>query len=49
MSLSLPGADVSRSLGRGFAYRLYATRLRRQPADGPLPQHVGIVMDGNRR
>jgi short-chain Z-isoprenyl diphosphate synthase len=40
---------VPDSLGRGVAYRLYAARLRQQLADGPLPQHVGIVMDGNRR
>jgi short-chain Z-isoprenyl diphosphate synthase len=37
------------TLGRGYVYRLYAARLRRQLAGGPLPRHVGIVMDGNRR
>ncbi len=40
---------VLRDLGRGPVYRLYAHRLRRQVAAGPLPRHVGIVMDGNRR
>jgi short-chain Z-isoprenyl diphosphate synthase len=40
---------VLRDLGRGPVYRLYARRLRRQVAGGPLPRHVGIVMDGNRR
>ena len=35
--------------GRQFLYRLYARRLRRQLAGGPLPRHVGIIMDGNRR
>jgi short-chain Z-isoprenyl diphosphate synthase len=40
---------VRQSPGHGLAYRLYAARLRRQLAGGPLPQHVGIVMDGNRR
>jgi short-chain Z-isoprenyl diphosphate synthase len=36
-------------LGQRFLYRLYASRLRRQLAGAPLPRHVGIVMDGNRR
>jgi short-chain Z-isoprenyl diphosphate synthase len=30
-------------------YRLYARILRRQLAGLPMPQHVAIVMDGNRR
>ena len=30
-------------------YALYTRRLRRQVRSGPLPEHVGIVMDGNRR
>ncbi|MEU4194078.1 polyprenyl diphosphate synthase [Kribbella sp. NPDC026611] len=30
-------------------YKLYTRRLRRQLKDLPLPQHVAIVMDGNRR
>lgn len=30
-------------------YRWYARRLRRQVARGPLPRHVGLIMDGNRR
>lgn len=30
-------------------YALYARRLRRQLAGGPLPEHVGLIMDGNRR
>jgi short-chain Z-isoprenyl diphosphate synthase len=28
---------------------LYARRLRRQVMAGPLPEHVGLIMDGNRR
>ncbi len=36
-------------VGQGFIYRLYARRLRGQLAGGPLPRHVGIIMDGNRR
>ena len=30
-------------------YALYAHRLRRQVLGGPLPDHVGLIMDGNRR
>jgi short-chain Z-isoprenyl diphosphate synthase len=30
-------------------YRLYLRSLRRQLADLPMPRHVAIVMDGNRR
>jgi short-chain Z-isoprenyl diphosphate synthase len=30
-------------------YRLYARILRRQLADLPMPEHVAIAMDGNRR
>jgi short-chain Z-isoprenyl diphosphate synthase len=36
-------------LGQRFIYRLYAHRLRRQLVGGPVPRHVGIIMDGNRR
>lgn len=30
-------------------HSLYARRLRRQIMAGPLPRHVGMIMDGNRR
>ena len=30
-------------------YWLYEQRLRRQVRDGPVPDHVGIILDGNRR
>ncbi|MEV0407326.1 polyprenyl diphosphate synthase [Actinoallomurus sp. NPDC050550] len=30
-------------------HTLYARRLRRQVTNGPLPEHVGLIMDGNRR
>jgi short-chain Z-isoprenyl diphosphate synthase len=30
-------------------YALYARRLRRQVLSGHLPEHVGLIMDGNRR
>jgi short-chain Z-isoprenyl diphosphate synthase len=32
-----------------FLYRLYAFRLRRQISSHPVPRHVGIILDGNRR
>ena len=32
-----------------LVYGLYIRRLRRQLAGAPLPQHVGLIMDGNRR
>lgn len=34
---------------RGLLYRLYAARLSRQLRRGPLPRHIGIILDGNRR
>lgn len=30
-------------------YRLYTARLRRHLAEGPMPRHVGMIIDGNRR
>ncbi|SNQ47962.1 Isoprenyl transferase [Frankia canadensis] len=42
-----PG-KVRMTLG-GPLYALYTRRLRRQVVAGPLPTHVGLVMDGNRR
>ena len=30
-------------------YALYTRRLRRQVLAGRLPEHVGLIMDGNRR
>jgi short-chain Z-isoprenyl diphosphate synthase len=36
-------------LGQQFIYHLYTRRLRTQLLGGPLPRHVGIIMDGNRR
>ncbi len=32
-----------------LAYRAYSQRLRRELRGGPLPQHVGVILDGNRR
>src|SRR5262249_50155213 len=34
---------------RGLLYRLYARRLEAELARRPLPRHVGIILDGNRR
>ena len=34
---------------RELLYRVYERRLARDVASGPLPEHVGIILDGNRR
>ena len=34
---------------RDLAYAWYARRLARLVAKGPVPQHVALIMDGNRR
>ncbi len=34
---------------RSMLYRLYERRLLRELAGGPLPGHVGVILDGNRR
>ncbi|MCY7412255.1 MAG: isoprenyl transferase [Salinibacterium sp.] len=36
-------------LGRGLLYGLYQRRLRRFLATQPLPEHVAMIIDGNRR
>jgi short-chain Z-isoprenyl diphosphate synthase len=36
-------------LARNVIYRLYTHTLRKQLVNGPTPQHVAMVMDGNRR
>ncbi|MET0933035.1 MAG: isoprenyl transferase [Mycetocola sp.] len=35
--------------GPGFLYNLYQKRLRRGLSSGPLPHHVAMIIDGNRR
>jgi short-chain Z-isoprenyl diphosphate synthase len=32
-----------------LAYRVYERRLTDDLRGGPLPQHVGVILDGNRR
>jgi short-chain Z-isoprenyl diphosphate synthase len=36
-------------LGRGFLYGVYQNRLRHQLSTQPLPHHVAMIIDGNRR
>ena len=33
----------------GVVYRLYERRLLREVLTGTVPEHVGFIMDGNRR
>jgi short-chain Z-isoprenyl diphosphate synthase len=37
------------TLGRGLLYRVYQRRLRRGLTAAVLPQHVAMIIDGNRR
>ncbi len=34
---------------KGLLYTVYTRRLRAKIAAGPMPQHIAVVMDGNRR
>jgi short-chain Z-isoprenyl diphosphate synthase len=34
---------------RDLVYRLYERRLEHELGDAPLPRHVGVILDGNRR
>ena len=34
---------------RDLAVRIYARRLEQWIRNGPIPQHVGVILDGNRR
>ena len=38
--------DIIRTLG---VYKVYESRLNSQIEDGPIPGHIGIILDGNRR
>lgn len=37
------------SRARGLLYKLYQRRLRRQIAGAPVPGHIAMILDGNRR
>ncbi|WP_370275186.1 isoprenyl transferase [Frondihabitans sp. PhB161] len=44
------GGDTAETpVGRGFAYRLYQRRIRRGLAEAEVPNHVAMIVDGNRR
>lgn len=36
-------------LGRGLLYGVYQNRIRHSLRSGPLPRHVAMILDGNRR
>ena len=42
--MRVPGQRI-----RGPAYRVYQRRLRGNLENGPLPKHVAMILDGNRR
>ena len=42
-------ACISRGLMKEVLYYLYERRLLRQMRSGPMPTHIGIILDGNRR
>ncbi len=42
-------ARLLRRLARTGLYRAYEARLLREIRSGPMPRHIGIILDGNRR
>ena len=42
-------ACISRGLMKEVLYYFYERRLLRQMRSGPMPAHIGIILDGNRR
>lgn len=40
---------ATRRGGTGILYRAYERRLRRELAGGPVPTHIAMIIDGNRR
>lgn len=44
-----PATALLRGVLRAPLYRLYRERLLRQVRSGPMPRHVGLILDGNRR
>ncbi|WP_127793962.1 isoprenyl transferase [Agromyces sp. LHK192] len=41
--------NSDRPRGRGLLYRVYERRLRSGLDDAPIPRHVAMIIDGNRR
>jgi short-chain Z-isoprenyl diphosphate synthase len=41
--------DRDPSVLTGVLYQIYEARLLRTLRDGPLPRHLGLILDGNRR
>jgi short-chain Z-isoprenyl diphosphate synthase len=44
-----PGKGAARSLLLRFLYWIYERRLLHQLEQRPMPRHIGIILDGNRR
>ena len=44
-----PAKGTATSLLRRFLYWMYERRLLNQLKQRPMPRHVGIILDGNRR
>jgi len=42
-------ACISHELMKEVIYDFYERRLLRQIRSGPMPAHIGIILDGNRR
>ena len=45
----MPSLEARRVAPRELLYRAYGRRLQRQLSRAPLPRHVGVILDGNRR
>jgi tritrans,polycis-undecaprenyl-diphosphate synthase [geranylgeranyl-diphosphate specific] len=45
---SLPPSEIRKAL-TDATYRAYEKRLLKEVKGGPIPQHVAVIMDGNRR
>jgi hypothetical protein len=44
-----PDKGAAVSLPLRFLYWIYERRLLNQIKDRPMPRHIGIILDGNRR
>ena len=47
--LNRAGKLTKTSLLQRFLYRIYESRLLREVERRPMPRHIGIILDGNRR